>query len=126
MAQTNTLILFIFIFTFANYFTGQLILENDNIQMSDINPLQSIKDDLQFKSDVYEEQEKELGFFDSIAKIGNEVYLFFSSILLGVSSIVILFIIGISNIPVILNILLITPASLIIFFEYVLPLIRGN
>jgi hypothetical protein len=69
---------------------------------------------------------KRPAFLDSLSNLGNTALLLPVSLLNAIFDLLIIMSIGFQNIPIIINTIFITPLLLIVFVEYILPLIRGN
>lgn len=112
MADIQPLIIFIFFVVFFNAVIGLFAISSDNFNLSDYTFISNLRADLI----------KHNNWFTNIVSIILVPFMVIDGIILLLKLLVLSFTI----IPVLLNVFFIIPLETIVFFGYVLPLIRGN
>lgn len=131
MAKSGTLIIFIFILVIFNFLAGTMgtieSSEDSNrgrdFSIKKLMPITNIHSDLQDKQKDYEEESR--GFLSGLTSL--TIFIITPFILLDVLIMVVgLLSYGFSVVPPIFNIIILTPMTIIIMIDYVIPMIRGN
>ena len=127
MARTESIIILVIILFLGNFFIGSLVVNNDDEYILDeLNPLTSVKSNLEFKKDQIENDQREKGFLQSLADVGTGLISFPVIILDFLLDMIIILGVGFASVPVILNTIVIAPLVVMAFLEYFLPMLRGN
>lgn len=114
MASTNTLVVFILLLVFFNTIVGMFALSDSSKNFS--------LTDYMFISKIRASLEQNKNWVSDIIKVILTPFL----IIDGIIGLLTLLGIGFAVIPPIINVLIWTPITLIVTFEYIIPVIRGN
>lgn len=126
MVSTKLLTIYLFVLLFFNFFLGQFEIAKDTFS----SDMESSKGFIvtKLKTDANNYWNEVLGkdsWLNKLISFPVDIIFIFLFIIEGIIYIVGLIVNGISMFPTI-NLLLITPLGLILLYEYVIPLIRGN
>ena len=131
MAKSGTLIIFIFILVIFNFLAGTMGTMNTentsnkgkDFSIKKLMPVTNIHNNLQDKQEQYNEESK--GFLSGLTSL--TIFILTPFILLDVLIMIVgLLGYGFSVVPPIFNIIILTPMTIIIMIDYVIPMIRGN
>lgn len=114
MAETKTLVIWIFFIVIFNLFTGMLISEstNSNVDIKNYMVVSKVKDKFLVGDDL----------FTNIIRVVTVPFLLIDLLLV----VVVLMGISFSVLPPIIELLVFSPLILIITLDYLIPMFRGN
>lgn len=112
MANTKILIFYLMVLVFFGTLSGFVSTDSQEFELSNYLKISELRNELKSNEDIF-------------SSLISYVLIPFIIIDFIVGLIAILGF-GFSSLPSIINIILFTPLSLIIIFDYVLPMIRGN
>ena len=116
MVSTKTLVIYLMVLVFFNFFAGQFVISQNEDEFN----IQKYLLISNVREKIFSDSADNV--FTSFAKVVTAPFLLIDAMIF----IIVVIGTGVSVLPPSIELLLFTPLGILVIFEYVLPMVRGN